>query len=281
MLYVCIGFVVRTYRKLKQKTYSDQSVHSHETGLANLPFTRRGRRQAVQQEKEKSHRQSAQASTPGRTPEGETQTVPVQLTSGVAPSPSNGPSPFHPSFTMATQMPEQSQPPVLSASISRTSTTEDPMALMHPFSHPNQPHALPGPPPQPLHSGLLPDRWENISTLFSAIRETARSFEYPFASVAALEAILLRLYLETPVSLGGGNPNAIMTFSPQGQLTFQPRAQPLVQSQLRSDNNRPPTVTANHTNGSSARKETNEEEEEEEEEKGGGEEEEEEEDNPS
>jgi hypothetical protein len=40
-----------------------------------------------------------------------------------------------------------------------------------------------------------------MSTLFQSIRHHARNFEYPGASVAALETILIRLYLESPVGV--------------------------------------------------------------------------------
>lgn len=53
---------------------------------------------------------------------------------------------------------------------------------------------------QPAAGSLSHDRWENMVTLFEAVRGHARGFEYPMASVAALESILIRLYLESPVS---------------------------------------------------------------------------------
>jgi hypothetical protein len=46
------------------------------------------------------------------------------------------------------------------------------------------------------------ERWDNMATLFHSIREHARNFEYPSPSVAALETILIRLYLESPVGVG-------------------------------------------------------------------------------
>lgn len=46
------------------------------------------------------------------------------------------------------------------------------------------------------------DRWDNMSTLFHTVREHARSFEYPQVSVAALETVLIRLYLESPMGVG-------------------------------------------------------------------------------
>lgn len=41
-----------------------------------------------------------------------------------------------------------------------------------------------------------------MAVLFGSIRQHARGFDYPGPSVAALESVLIRLYLESP--LGGG-----------------------------------------------------------------------------
>jgi hypothetical protein len=43
-----------------------------------------------------------------------------------------------------------------------------------------------------------------MSVLFESIRTHARTYEYPGPSVVALESVLIRLYLESPV--GGGPP---------------------------------------------------------------------------
>lgn len=43
-----------------------------------------------------------------------------------------------------------------------------------------------------------------MATLFHTIRDHARAFEYPTASVAALETVLIRLYLESPMGVGVG-----------------------------------------------------------------------------
>jgi hypothetical protein len=56
--------------------------------------------------------------------------------------------------------------------------------------------------PVTAHPHISHDRWENMATLFNSIREHARVFEYPSVSVAALETVLIRLYLESPVGLG-------------------------------------------------------------------------------
>lgn len=49
------------------------------------------------------------------------------------------------------------------------------------------------------------EQWDRMSVLFNAIREHARTYDYPAASAVALESVLIRLYLESPVGvLGGG-----------------------------------------------------------------------------
>lgn len=54
------------------------------------------------------------------------------------------------------------------------------------------------------HQSISHERWENMATLFHTIRDHARAFEYPTASVAALETVLIRLYLESPMGVGVG-----------------------------------------------------------------------------
>lgn len=83
--------------------------------------------------------------------------------------------------------------------------------LPHPFpTPPNQPTAY-----QPAPYGFPPqlnqqqhqqqasqERWDRMSVLFDSIRTHARGFEYPMPSVVALESLLIRLYLESPVGAG-------------------------------------------------------------------------------
>ncbi len=59
----------------------------------------------------------------------------------------------------------------------------------------------PMPDAQMQPTAITQDRWQNMQTLFNAIREHSRGFNYPFASVIALESVLIRLFLESPVSL--------------------------------------------------------------------------------
>jgi hypothetical protein len=48
-----------------------------------------------------------------------------------------------------------------------------------------------------------------MSVLFHSIRDHARGFEYPMSSVVALESILIRLYLESPVAVGAPPPGMV------------------------------------------------------------------------
>ncbi|TFK77310.1 hypothetical protein BDN72DRAFT_830475 [Pluteus cervinus] len=191
---------------ISYKTYFDTEevracyvgTHSHEIGPANLPYTRRGRRAAVQQEKDRSRRH-------GRTVEAEghiasSASAPPNGSSAPTPAPANQ-YPAFPVLAQATQ-----PPPFQPARMS-------PDAFPNMYPYPQAPHAAPHP---PMHPGLLHDRWENMATLFNAIRESARTFEYPFVSVTALESVLIRLYLETPVGLGAGANPMIGPVTPNG-----------------------------------------------------------------
>lgn len=146
--------------------FLDMSQHSHEIGPANLPFTRRGRKAAVQRDKERTQKEatSDDLSTSSNNaiagPSSQSDGLYSSAVSMLAPLPSQP------------QYQQQPPPPT--------------------FTYPSMP--VYGPPPvHPTH-----DRWENMATLFHSIRENARGYEYPPVSVAALESILIRLYLESP-----------------------------------------------------------------------------------
>ncbi|RDB29271.1 hypothetical protein Hypma_015755 [Hypsizygus marmoreus] len=174
---------------ISYKTYFDTeevracyvSQHSHEIGPANLPFTRRGRKAAAaQREKDKSQniQSSADPSTPAPTMSTNTNAV-------------AGPSTMQP------------PPPMFSSAVSMLAPLPgQPQYQQHPppfgYAPPPQTFA-----PQPMHPSVSHERWENMATLFHSIREHARVFEYPTPSVAALETVLIRLYLESPVGVGG------------------------------------------------------------------------------
>ncbi|KAG6821394.1 hypothetical protein H0H93_014191 [Arthromyces matolae] len=158
----------------------DSSHHSHEIGPANLPFTRKGRKAAAQVAKEQR-------------PEAPT----GDLSAHTTPAPASG---SNPAATHSSSVPPPQAVNSYTASVSMIAPlpNQHPAAqyVAPPFSY----HAAAAPPP-PVQPAMSLDRWENMATLFNSVREHARVFEYPSVSVAALETILIRLYLESPVSL--------------------------------------------------------------------------------
>ncbi|KAG8904361.1 hypothetical protein FRB99_001862 [Tulasnella sp. 403] len=83
------------------------------------------------------------------------------------------------------------------------------LALPTPQPQPPPPpqQAIPPPQPPPMQPPPPVDnsperwRWERLTAMFEAIKANSRTYEYPQASLAALEATLVRLTLESP--LGG------------------------------------------------------------------------------
>ncbi|PPR00037.1 hypothetical protein CVT24_009046 [Panaeolus cyanescens] len=170
----------KTYFDTEQVRACYISQHSHPVGLANLPYTRRGRKAAVQQEKERT-RNKASSVDPTSAPSTS------GSTSVIAPQP-------------AAQQPQSS----FGAAVSMIA----PLPGQQPFQPPPQqqyPFA-PAAPSASLTNMVAQDRWDNMGTLFQAIRDHARGFEYPSPSVAALEAVLIRLYLESPMTVPPANP---------------------------------------------------------------------------
>jgi len=51
-----------------------------------------------------------------------------------------------------------------------------------------------------------------MDVLYQSIRNNARQFEYPAASVAALESVLVRMYFESPLSAPPPNPQPHSAF---------------------------------------------------------------------
>ena len=179
----------------------DISQHSHEIGLANLPYTRRGRKAAVQQEKDRG-RKSVVTSDAEHQTMASSSTGPLSM--GAAPPPSNhSVSSFTSAVSMLAPLPGQTFP------------QPQPQTAPQPYGYP--PSGLQYAPP----TALPHERWDNMATLFQTIREHARVFEYPAASVAALETIVIRLYLESPM---GVTQNMIPV--PQNGIRGQPPPPP-------------------------------------------------------
>ncbi|KAF7303268.1 hypothetical protein MKEN_01290900 [Mycena kentingensis (nom. inval.)] len=187
---------------ISYKTYFDTDEiracylqqHTHEIGAANLPFTRRGRKLAVQEQGRKGKKAAAAAA------------VAAALS---AAGPSAVESDSEPSTSAHHAPPTQA------------------IAMLAP---------LPGvgfasaqwPPPQPgaPGPGVSHDRWNNMATLFESIRAHARTYEYPLPSVAALETVLIRLYLESPVALNAQGAIATAAHAIQTPAPVDPNIQP-------------------------------------------------------
>ncbi|KAG5350967.1 hypothetical protein C0989_008438 [Termitomyces sp. Mn162] len=176
---------------ISYKTYFDTeevracycSQHSHEIGPANLPYTRRGRRAA--QEAAKERRKEMVPADTSITPAPSSTTISTVVDPSSSSAPQQQPANiFSSSVSMIAPLPGQPQ-----------SLYASPQPIPY---HP--PQQFP-PPPPPIHPAMSQDRWENMATLFNSVREHARVFEYPSVSVAALETVLIRLYLESPVPL--------------------------------------------------------------------------------
>ena len=200
----------------------DRAQHSHEIGLANLPFTRRGRRAQVEQEKARSTRRRSDVEQSRASTSAPTAATPGTVQQLEEPD-------IH-SMTPEVQdpPPEQTIDPALFAhdpTTQFTPITTQPVQTVHqlpptPAPPPPQPQPMmPPPPPQPtaltqiaqLHhpQSLVQDeqaRWDRMSVLFEHVRTAARTFEHAPPSVAALESVLVRMYLESP--LNGSGPMA-------------------------------------------------------------------------
>ncbi|KZT74979.1 hypothetical protein DAEQUDRAFT_16093 [Daedalea quercina L-15889] len=170
---------------ISYKTYFDTdevramyiSEHSHEIGPANLPFTKRGRRQQAEQAKTRRN---------GNAPDG----------AASSSSPPTAPANLHPTNAVAGPS---------SASTPSGADHPPPAPPAGSLSHPSFQSAIsmpaplpPNIPPQPHE--LEQERWDRMGVLFGSIRDQARTYNYPVASVAALESVLIRLYLEGPVA---------------------------------------------------------------------------------
>ncbi|KIJ21958.1 hypothetical protein PAXINDRAFT_6084 [Paxillus involutus ATCC 200175] len=164
---------------ISYKTYYDTeevrvcyiAEHSHPIGLPNLPFTRRGRRATVEAEKTRSKRNTHSAA-----PVSEASTSANAATAPIQ-TPQSQMSAFPPGAPLT--------------------------HLPHPFPHYPGPPGVNAPYPQMVPAPQQ-EQWDRMSVLFNSIREHARAFDYPGPSVVALESVLIRLYLESPMGMMGG-----------------------------------------------------------------------------
>lgn len=158
--------------QLSLTRYTDVSQHSHEIGLANLPYTRRGRREAAGRPREST------ADPDDDSPSQELASTP-SVPRAIAPA----------------------SPPM------RAQAPQHPASFASPYPHfPSMSMPVPvgfGATPQMSGGGererIERERWDRMETLFQGIRNNARQFEYPPPSVAALESVLMRMYFESPL----------------------------------------------------------------------------------
>jgi len=232
---------------------SDLSQHSHEIGLANLPFTRRGRREkdaaTMKFDKDKPNMTLTQAQTHDNDCASRATSLPpcsatnndhsATSSADVSPQPTMPISPaasnsFSTAVPMLAPLPPQNAYPVPPQ---QTYTYLSPAPPSQVTYTPAPPASQSQPILAPTPTNLMNDRWERMSTLFQSIREHARNFDYPSPSVAALETILLRLYIESPVGMSvqsAGMSSSIM---------------PMTLAHARGMPNAPITMQASSTSG--------------------------------
>lgn len=212
----------KTYYDTEEVRVCYRAQHSHEIGIANLPFTRRGRRAQVEQEKARSVRRRSEVNNE----QGRASVSASAAVTPVAVQRLDEPDLHSMTPELQDPPPEQTIDPVLFAHDPTTQFTSmtqpvQPVHQMPPTPAPPQPQQMmaPPPPPQPaplpqvtqitqLHhpQALTQDdqaRWDRMSVLFEHVRNAARTFEHAPPSVAALETILVRMYLEGPLNGAG------------------------------------------------------------------------------
>ncbi|KAI0094195.1 hypothetical protein BDY19DRAFT_911670 [Irpex rosettiformis] len=201
----------KTYFETEEVRVSYVSEHSHEIGPANLPYTKRGRRAQVLSE----HIQHNGHSSDGReSTEDPEDSPPIPSQNNPIPGPSNSASPIlqHPQAEPALNhlTPPQSFDNIIALYPSPPLASPTPQQQQHslPLPQPQMQHhaqlppPVPPPPPSPItQMALNQERWDRMSAIFESVRGHARTFDYPSPSVATLETILIRLYLESPVNL--------------------------------------------------------------------------------
>ncbi|KAI9065862.1 hypothetical protein FKP32DRAFT_1590183 [Trametes sanguinea] len=193
---------------ISYKTYFDSnevracyiSEHSHEIGPANLPYTKRGRKAQAQMEARTASerprgrpRKDRESETPSASPSSASFMDNMQAQSPIA-----GPSTASASASMNQAM---SSSPEVHTPQQTFQSAISMLAPLPPAGQMQQPSV-----------DVNQDRWDRMGVLFQSIRDHARTFEFPSPSVAALESVLIRLYLESPI--GGGSAPAGQPIDP-------------------------------------------------------------------
>ena len=178
--------VIPKAARILTSTHTDISDHSHEIGPANLPFTKRGRkaqaemeaRAAAERPRGRPRKERADDPEPSMSPQS-TSFMDDGHVNGVA-----GPS----SASAAMPQPVPQPPP---PQMEEPQTFQAAISMLAPLPSMGQ--------MQPPSVDISQERWDRMGVLFQSIRDHARSFEFPAPSVAALESVLIRLYLESPI----------------------------------------------------------------------------------
>lgn len=214
---------------MSYKTYFDTpevrvcyvSQHSHEIGLVNLPFTRRGRRaQAAAKAAVAGSNPSVPPASPSQS--GGSCLQPNQTSGQVGAPVRTQPEITHSFSSSYPHFPSMSMPiPQGFGAVTplpATSSASAPPSVPAPASTPAPP---PFPVPSPNQAGatnererMERERWDRMDVLYQSIRNNARQFEYPAASVAALESVLVRMYFESPIPAPHQQPGHPLTYAP-------------------------------------------------------------------
>jgi len=215
---------------MSYKTYFDTpevrvcyvSQHSHDIGLVNLPFTRRGRRA---QATAKAVVAGSNSSVPPASPSqpGGSCLQPNQTTGQVGAPMRTQPEITHAFSSSYPHFPSMSMPIPQgfgATTLPATSSAPAPPPVPVPVPAPTPaPHPFPVPSPNQSvatneRERMERERWDRMDVLYQSIRNNARQFEYPAASVAALESVLVRMYFESPIPAPHPQPGPPFTYAP-------------------------------------------------------------------
>lgn len=203
------------WRPVLTLVLADVSQHSHEIGLVNLPFTRRGRRAQA------AAKAVVAGSIPPVAPASPSQPggsclQPNQTTGQVGATMRTQSEITHAFSSSYPHFPSMSMPipqgfgAVTPLSATSSAPAPAPTPVSHPFPVPSPNQAV----PTNERERMERERWDRMDVLYQSIRNNARQFEYPAASVAALESVLVRMYFESPIPAPHPQPGPPFTYPP-------------------------------------------------------------------
>ncbi|KIY63036.1 hypothetical protein CYLTODRAFT_426458 [Cylindrobasidium torrendii FP15055 ss-10] len=190
------------------KTYFDKeevrvcyiSQHSHAVGLDNYPFTRRGRRAAREQERDRA----IQNKKDNANSNGSDTQQPIASTSFMQSEPETPPE--HHMHSPPQHVPQQphiiQQPTAQYPSMMPQAFQPVPAQPAPQYGYMPQPppYGVPAMPPPPVDQPMGQDRWQNMQSMFNQLRDQSRTYPFNTASVALLETSLMRLMFECPLA---------------------------------------------------------------------------------